>query len=570
MSNFTVSARKYRPGTFETVVGQEHVTNTLKNAIIKGHIGHAFLFCGPRGVGKTTCARILAKALNCQNLGTDGEPCGVCDACKSFSTQQSFNIYELDAASNNSVDDIRSLVEQVRFAPQNGKYKIYIIDEVHMLSQAAFNAFLKTLEEPPSYAIFILATTEKHKIIPTILSRCQIYDFHRINIKSIIEQLKSICKQENIVAEDEGLYVIAQKADGALRDALSIFDRVVSFSGDKISYKDVIENLNVLDYEYYFKVIDLVSSQDLPGSMLLFDEILRNGFDSHNFLNGISEHLRNLLICKDPSTIKLMELSEGTQNQYLQQAIKTSVSFIVSALNILNQFDVNFKASKNQRLHVELALMKLCYLRDVLQIPANMEALLAEKKKPELNAGNESAKSSFEPQVAVQVSAPAARPGPKASFDLKKMRDEAAQKRKNNGSDIAESKEEEVFERVDQAIFSKAWLQYMDNLRARGKNPLAVMGEKSKIENTDEGWVVVSLGNEGLKNQFNDELPEFKRFLNNLNIFNIKISYLFVPPTEEEFKKYVIKSDADKFRDMVDKNPALSDMQQRFGLRLEF
>src|ERR1017187_3071451 len=299
MSNFTVSARKYRPGTFDTVIGQNHVTQTLKNAIKKGHIGHSFLFCGPRGVGKTTCARILAKALNCENLTPDGEPCGTCAACISFQNHQSFNIYELDAASNNSVDDIRNLNEQVRFAPQNGRYKIYIIDEVHMLSTSAFNAFLKTLEEPPSYAVFILATTEKHKILPTILSRCQVFDFQRIGVKQSIAHLKDICRQEGIEADEEGLYVIAKKADGALRDALSIFDKVASFAGDKITYQDVIENLNVLDYEYYFKTIDQALEKDLSGALLLFDEILIKGFDAHNFINGLSEHLRNLLVSRD-------------------------------------------------------------------------------------------------------------------------------------------------------------------------------------------------------------------------------------------------------------------------------
>ena len=368
MSNFTVSARKYRPGTFDTVMGQQHVTNTLKNAIKTNHLGHAFLFCGPRGVGKTTCARILAKALNCTNLTEDGEPCGTCPSCVAFNNQQSFNIYELDAASNNSVEDIRALNEQVRFGPQNGKYKIYIIDEVHMLSSQAFNAFLKTLEEPPAHAIFILATTEKHKILPTILSRCQVFDFHRIGIKQIIAQLKEICTQENITAEEEAMYIIAQKADGAMRDALSIFDRIISFSGDKLTYKDVIENLHILDYEYYFKITDLILDQDVAGNLLIFDEILEYGFDGHNFLNGLSEHLRNLLVCKEPSTIKLMEVSESVQAKYLEQVNRAGMSFILSALNILNHFDIQYKASKNQRLHVELALIKLCHLKNVLQL----------------------------------------------------------------------------------------------------------------------------------------------------------------------------------------------------------
>lgn len=382
MSNFTVSARKYRPGTFDTVIGQGHITNTLKNAIKKNQLGHALLFCGPRGVGKTTCARILAKTLNCEHVTTDFEPCGTCNACQSFQNQQSFNIYELDAASNNSVEDIRSLTEQVRFAPQSGKYKIYIIDEVHMLSTAAFNAFLKTLEEPPSYAVFILATTEKHKILPTILSRCQVYDFHRIGVKEAMIQLKDVCAKEGIEYDEEALYVIASKADGAMRDALSIFDRVRTFSGNKITYQHVIENLNVLDYEYYFRATDYFLEQNLTESLLLFNDILAKGFDAHNFLVGMSEHLRNLLVCKDVKTVSLLELSEGTQNRYISQSQNAPLSFLLSALNILNHFDINYKSSKNQRLHVELALMKLCHLPDALNLAKNGIPAAEKKKSP--------------------------------------------------------------------------------------------------------------------------------------------------------------------------------------------
>lgn len=366
--NFTVSARKYRPASFASVLGQESVTQSLRNAIKNGQLGHALLFCGPRGVGKTTCARILAKALNCLNLSNEGEPCGVCEGCITFSNQQSFNIYELDAASNNSVDDIRALTEQVRFAPQGGKFKVYIIDEVHMLSQAAFNAFLKTLEEPPSYAKFILATTEKHKILPTILSRCQVYDFKRISVKYAIEQLKQICEKEGISAEEEALFVIGQKADGAMRDALSIFDRVTSFAGKNITYQDVIQQLNILDHEYYFKLTSLMLDANLPGVLLLYDEILGKGFESQHFLDGLNAHFRDLLMCKDPATIKLLELPEGTQQRYAEQSGHTSVDFLLSAMNIVNAFEVNFKSARNQRLHVELALMKITHLNDLLRI----------------------------------------------------------------------------------------------------------------------------------------------------------------------------------------------------------
>jgi DNA polymerase-3 subunit gamma/tau len=372
MENFVVSARKYRPSTFNSVVGQSHITTTLKNAIRNNHLAQAFLFCGPRGVGKTTCARILAKTINCQNLQTGGgpadtEPCNECESCKSFNTSGSFNIHELDAASNNSVDDIRNLVEQVRYAPQSGKYKIYIIDEVHMLSNAAFNAFLKTLEEPPSYAIFILATTEKHKIIPTILSRCQIFDFNRIQVQDIAQHLNGIAAKEEIEAESEALHLIAQKADGALRDALSIFDLIVTFSsGNKITYQDTINNLHILDYDYYFKVTDMLLAHDMAQVLLIFDEILRLGFDGHNFIVGLCEHFRNLLVCKDAATTQLLQVSEGVKKKYTEQAQQCATSFLLSGLNVASTCDIQYKSSKNQRLHVELALMKLSHLNSLI------------------------------------------------------------------------------------------------------------------------------------------------------------------------------------------------------------
>ena len=369
MENFVVSARKYRPATFDTVVGQSHITTTLQNAIKNNHLAQAFLFCGPRGVGKTTCARILAKTINCENLSPEGEACDTCDSCKSFNTSSSFNIHELDAASNNSVDDIRNLVDQVRFPPQSGKYKIYIIDEVHMLSSSAFNAFLKTLEEPPAYAKFILATTEKHKILPTILSRCQIYDFNRIGSKDIALHLASIAQKEGIVAEIEGLNLIAQKADGGLRDALSMFDLIVTFSAGKgVTYAQTIENLHILDYDYYFKVTDALYDEDMTSTLLMFDEILRNGFDGQNFILGLTEHFRNLLVCKNPSTVKLLEVSENIQKKYADQAKKIPDSFLLTSMNIANQCDIHYKAAKNQRLHVELALMKLAYIKNAVSL----------------------------------------------------------------------------------------------------------------------------------------------------------------------------------------------------------
>lgn len=368
MENFIVSARKYRPATFETVVGQNHITGTLKNAIKNNQLAQAFLFCGPRGVGKTTCARILAKTINCTNLTPEVEACGVCDSCLSFQTGHSFNFHELDAASNNSVDDIRSLIEQVRIPPQAGKYKIYIIDEVHMLSANAFNAFLKTLEEPPAYAIFILATTEKHKILPTILSRCQIFDFNRIQVEDIAGLLNRIAIRENITVEADGLHIIAQKADGGLRDALSMFDQIVSYTNKNLTYKAVIDNLNILDYDYYFKLTQYLTSEDISRALLLFDEILNNGFDGNNFINGLASHLRNLLVGKDPQTVKLLEVSENIKQKYILQSQQSSVSFILTALNLANQCDLSYKNSKNQRLQVELSLIKMCHIPSVIQL----------------------------------------------------------------------------------------------------------------------------------------------------------------------------------------------------------
>ncbi|MDB5261641.1 MAG: polymerase subunit gamma/tau [Adhaeribacter sp.] len=401
MENFVVSARKYRPATFDSVVGQHHITTTLKNAITSNHLAQAFLFCGPRGVGKTTCARILAKTINCQNLTPQTEACDECESCRSFNNNASFNVHELDAASNNSVEDIRSLVEQVRYAPQTGKYKIYIIDEVHMLSNSAFNAFLKTLEEPPSYAIFILATTERHKIIPTILSRCQIFDFNRIQIADMVKHLRNIAGKEEIKAEDDALHLISQKADGALRDALSIFDQMVTFSGNNITYKETVANLHILDYDYYFKLTDFLLTQDISGTLLLFDDILKNGFDAHNFITGIGEHFRSLLVSKDNVTVQLLQVSENIKARYAQQANETSLSFLLSGLNVVSGCDANFKNSKNQRLHVELCLLKLAHLNQAVNFAKDFSLNGDVKKKTSVNPVGEN--STSENQTATQL-----------------------------------------------------------------------------------------------------------------------------------------------------------------------
>src|SRR5690349_16143884 len=379
MDKFIVSARKYRPQNFSTVVGQAHITTTLKNAIKSNQLAHAFLFCGPRGVGKTTCARILAKTINCENPTKEGEACNVCHSCKSFNEGTSLNIHELDAASNNSVDDIRSLVEQVRFAPQAGKYKVYIIDEVHMLSSAAFNAFLKTLEEPPPYAIFILATTEKHKILPTILSRCQIFDFKRITLQDTINHLQEIAQKEDIATDEAALQLIAQKSEGCMRDALSILDKIVSFTNGAVTYNNTLEHLNILDADYYFKLMDCMLQQDLAGAMLLYDDINRKGFEGDLVVNGFAEFIRNLLVCKDEKAASLLEVVESFRDKYVEAANNASAAVLISALNILNETEINYKAARNKRLHVELAIIKLCYLQQAIELSA--EGTTLSKKK---------------------------------------------------------------------------------------------------------------------------------------------------------------------------------------------
>ncbi len=379
MDKFIVSARKYRPQNFSTVVGQSHITTTLKNAIKNSQLAHAFLFCGPRGVGKTTCARILAKTINCEKITKDGEACNKCQSCVSFDQGTSLNIHELDAASNNSVDDIRTLVDQVRFAPQAGKYKVYIIDEVHMLSSSAFNAFLKTLEEPPPYAIFILATTEKHKILPTILSRCQIFDFKRITPNDTVEHLQEIIDKEEITADKTALHLIAQKSEGCMRDALSILDKIVSFTNGNVTYANTLEHLNILDADYYFKLLDYMQQQDLAGAMLLYDDINNKGFEGDLVIEGFAEFLRNLLVCKDERVAGLLEVAESFKDRYIETAKNTGITYIISAMNVLNETGIQYKAARNKRLHIELALIKLSYLQQALELTANGEGITKKK-----------------------------------------------------------------------------------------------------------------------------------------------------------------------------------------------
>lgn len=427
MENYIVSARKYRPSTFESVVGQRALTTTLKNAIATGKLAHAYLFCGPRGVGKTTCARIFAKTINCMSPTADGEACNQCESCTAFNEQRSYNIHELDAASNNSVDDIRQLVEQVRIPPQIGKYKVYIIDEVHMLSASAFNAFLKTLEEPPRHAIFILATTEKHKILPTILSRCQIYDFNRISVEDTVAHLAYVASKEGITAEPEALNVIALKADGGMRDALSIFDQVVSFTGGHITYQSVIENLNVLDYEYYFRLTDFFLENKVSDALLLLNDVLNKGFDGSHFITGLSSHLRDLLVSKDPATLPLLEVGASIRARYQTQAQKCPLPFLYRAMKLCNDCDLSYRASKNKRLLVELTLIQVAQLtaeeddaaggrspkqaiKPIFTQPAAAQQPQAAHAMPQPQANNVSRPTVVPPTTSTTPTAPATSP----------------------------------------------------------------------------------------------------------------------------------------------------------------
>jgi DNA polymerase III subunit gamma/tau len=600
VDNFIVSARKYRPATFETVVGQQHITNTLKNAIKNNQLAQAFLFCGPRGVGKTTCARILAKTINCTDLQPNGEACGVCNSCQSFQNGNSFNIHELDAASNNSVDDIRSLIEQVRIPPQGARYKVYIIDEVHMLSQAAFNAFLKTLEEPPHYAIFILATTEKHKILPTILSRCQIFDFNRISVDDMAQHLAGIAVKENISYEPDGLHIIAQKADGGLRDALSMFDQIVSFSDGKVTYRSVIDNLNILDYDYYFNITDSLLQEDTAKTLLLFDEILNKGFDGAHFISGLSEHFRNLLVGKDTATLKLLEVSEGIRAKYLQQSQAANVSFLLSAMNIANQCDLNYKLSKNQRLQVELALLKMCHLLSVFSLattpltamPATDEQL---KKKPDspviapvkeatpadnLSVVSESSAiytttKKEESVEAVNEPLPVEKPveAEKPKVFIPNASASASVKipsLKDVGKTPEEVLEEEnpylkgdAREDYTYDDFLKLWNAHAANVKAQGKMSLFTIfiSEAPKMLSPNVFEIVVE--NKVQENDFKNEKPVLLNYLRStLKNFDIDVI------TRIEESKVVKRpyTSQEKFNHMAAKNPQLLELKKRFNL----
>ncbi|HEX8018412.1 DNA polymerase III subunit gamma/tau [Mucilaginibacter sp.] len=592
MDNFIVSARKYRPATFETVVGQQHITNTLKNAIKNNQLAQAFLFCGPRGVGKTTCARILAKTINCTNLQANGEACGECASCKAFENGNSFNVHELDAASNNSVDDIRSLIEQVRIPPQAARYKVYIIDEVHMLSQAAFNAFLKTLEEPPHYAIFILATTEKHKILPTILSRCQIFDFNRIRVEDMANHLASIAGKENIGYEADGLHIIAQKADGGLRDALSMFDQIVSFSGGKVTYRSVIDNLNILDYDYYFNITESLLREDTAKVLLFFDEILSRGFDGAHFIAGLSEHFRNLLVGKDQSTLKLLEVSEGIKTKYLQQSQQASVSFLLSAMNIANQCDISYKLSKNQRLQVELALLKMCHLPSVFNLattpltvtPATDGGL---KKKPDTSAVtavngvqaspavsivSEAApvysappKETVSPVAQVKESSPAEKP--KIMMPLRSTLTPSLTGEVKTQEELLEEEDPylkgEDKEDFTMDAFLQCWSDFAAFAKKEGKKTLLTVLTTGAPRMLKPYVFEVIVGNMVQENIFRDEKPIMLNYLRSaLKNFTIDVNAR-VDELKVMRKPYTAP---EKFQHMAARNPELLELKNRFNL----
>ncbi len=578
MENFIVSARKYRPSSFDMVIGQDSITNTLKSAIKNKHLAQAYLFCGPRGVGKTTCARIFAKTINCSNLNDNSEACDKCESCLSFNTLRSFNIHELDAASNNKVEDIRSLNDQIRIPPQIGKYSIYIIDEVHMLSSSAFNAFLKTLEEPPAHAIFILATTEKHKIIPTILSRCQIFDFNRIKIEDIVGRLMYVAKNEGINASEEALHIIGQKADGALRDALSIFDQIVSLSGKIITYKDVIENLNVLDYEYYFKIIDGALLGDVSSVLITYNQILEKGFDGHNFISGLNSHLRDLLISKDESTVQLLETTPAVKQRYLQQTERCPVDFLFRALEIGTTCDINYKSSKNQRLHVELSLIRLCRLigepvelsekkkSDIKQVknreadlplPSKSEIIRREIQPAERKIFIEETSSGKHDPVVEK---------PSKTFSIKEIISEE-NKPVEKPSDKQNVQESEVHlkprSEFTPAAFEAAWIEFKDQLKGEGTRIISMFKSiRPEVEN--DQTVKIHLSNAAQKDTF---VQNYKQklitFLENRFVLSEIDIETFVDLSETD---EILYTDEQKQNYLLNKYPILKEMKKTFNL----
>ncbi len=605
MNAFVVSARKYRPATFDTVVGQAHITDTLKNAIRTQHLAQAFLFCGPRGVGKTTCARILAKTLNCKMLTADMEACNTCDSCKSFNSGQSLNIYELDAASNNSVDDIRNLVEQVRYAPHSGEYKIYIIDEVHMLSSSAFNAFLKTLEEPPSYAVFILATTEKHKIIPTILSRCQIFDFNRIQVDDITKHLEYVAEQEEVKAEEEALHIIAQKADGALRDALSIFDQIVSFAGTNITYKDVINNLSILDYDYYFKITDEIREGNIPGVLLTYNELISDGFDGHHFITGLASHFRDLLVSKTESTLSLLEVSRSARERYKLQASEIVQPNLLKYLSICSKCDIDYRNARNQRLHVELALIRLCSISGMLEEAPVVSSPAIQKKtvvKTEIrkeevqNAetveknpapiilstqanesvtpilAKENAEHWVKPLVVPEKMPITPTPTPsKVASGNSIFKGASLSSFKKSVDTVVEESVKEVLpdlkDSFNHETLLKYWKMYSDQAKMDGKIQLSTTMNINTPTIQENYQIELLIDNPSQEELFQEERTELVNFLRqSLRNYTLNV---YVKLDDSVKSGEVAYTNKEKYQKMVEKNPGLDDFRKQLGLELE-
>lgn len=612
MDNYIVSALKYRPTTFKSVVGQKSLTTTLKNAILTNKLAHAYLFCGPRGVGKTTCARIFAKTINCTNLTADGEACNECESCRSFNEQRSLNIYELDAASNNSVDDIRTLIEQVRIPPQSGKYKVYIIDEVHMLSTAAFNAFLKTLEEPPQYVIFILATTEKHKVLPTILSRCQIYDFSRISVGDIVDHLAYVAESEHIHADRDALNIIAMKADGGMRDSLSIFDQAASFTGGNITYQNVIENLNVLDYEYYFKLTDLLLTNKVSESLLLFDDILTKGFEGSRFIGGLASHFRDLLVAHDAATVKLLETSDSIRERYIAQAKQCPVKFLYRAIRLCNDCDVNYRTNRNKRLLVELTLIELAQLTEAGDDSSGSRGLppithQLKKIQPAANAAQATATSNNSAQQA-QPQQPQQAPvgqAPATPAPTQTAASQPAQPAKNGSiPDLLKGKAQKSSSEAPKVNISQLGVSMMHPVSAKtkqekqvaqamsteglGNDPITadklrlqiakyaqtLPVEQKALSVQMQGFVFKVLdpnkfefvvNNELVVKELNNVKQQMLGFLRK-ELNNAQLEMSIRVSEEGEIQRPVSRQD--KFKFMAEKNKTLLEFQKKFGLEL--
>ena len=599
MDKFVVSARKYRPQTFDTVVGQSHITTTLKNAIKYNQLAHAFLFCGPRGVGKTTCARILAKTINCEHQTKDGEACNKCQSCISFNEGTSMNIHELDAASNNSVDDIRTLVDQVRFAPQAGKYKVYIIDEVHMLSSSAFNAFLKTLEEPPPYAIFILATTEKHKILPTILSRCQIFDFKRITNNATVVHLQEICEKEEIKAEKAALQVIAQKSEGCMRDALSIMDKIVSFTNGKLTYQNTLEHLNILDAEYYFKLMDCMLKQDLSGAMLFYDDINKKGFEGDLVLNGFAEFIRNLLVCKDEKVAVLLEAVESFREKYISTAKNIAPSFLISALNIINEAEINYKAARNKRLHVELVIIKLCYLQQAIELtsdtggiskkkivesslafrtaaikPLKVESQKAEVKirESEVRSQQSEAKlvieTSFVKEESTNYKAEPQTSNPKPQTTKLSALDKIRKQVKGNGNNG--NGRETISTPLELESLQAAWNEYVQKLRSE-KNPAGTNFDMAELKIQDaNSFIAIVTNNIQLRfiEQGGQKASQFLREKLHNNFLQFFI--VMEENKEEKIPVGTPLTSREQFLKMTERYPLVKELKDKLRLELDY